>query len=192
CTGHGVPGALMSIIGTNLLDDIVLDKLVYNPSDILERMHRRLIRAMNTNDGGVTQDDGMDISVCCIDNQNRTIEIAAANQFLYIIQNGDIRTVRGNIFSLGEKLREERMPVFHTNSIELLPETMIYMFSDGFQDQFGGKDNRKFMASRFKSLLYENHHLPVGEQYELLDRTFNDWKGSNKQIDDVLVVGIRI
>ncbi|MBI4645265.1 MAG: tetratricopeptide repeat protein [Bacteroidia bacterium] len=192
CTGHGVPGAFMSIIGTNLLDDIILDKQIHHLPEILEKLHYRVIKILDSNEQGTGQDDGMDISLCCFDMENNKIEISSTNQVIYVIQNNILKTYRGTVHSIGEKLRRETQFTCTMTTIEMLTGTTIYMFSDGFQDQFSSKTGRKFLASHFRQLLFDMHHLPMSEQYAVLDNTFREWKGNSKQIDDVLIIGVKI
>ncbi|PLX03492.1 MAG: hypothetical protein C0594_10325 [Marinilabiliales bacterium] len=192
CTGHGVPGAFMSIIGSNILDDLINDKKLSNPSEILQEMHKRVRRTLNISGSDISQDDGMDMMICCINKDERELSIAGANQYAYIIRNQEIQTISGGIYSIGEKTRDNIPPVYETNHFMIDQDTYVYMFSDGYQDQFGGDKNRKFMASNFKKLLYDNHSLGFDNQADVISQNFSNWKRDKKQIDDVLVVGFKL
>lgn len=193
CTGHGVPGAFMSMIGTTLLNEISSEKPGQKPSAILEKLNKGVITALKQNKDGNpdSQDDGMDVTICAINPEEKSIQFSCANHIVYIVNNNTIDTIEGDICSIGGLFSAEDKG-YSNHEFKYKPGTIIYMFSDGYQDQFGGKHNKKFMATRFKELLFENRHLPLEEQREMLDKTFEDWKGSHRQIDDVLVIGIKL
>ena len=195
CTGHGVPGAFMSMIGNTLLNEIVIDKEESVPSEILEKLNTGVIKALNQNielGSGQTQDDGMDISLCCIDFNSKRVEIACANHSAYIIDGDRIELVQGELYSIGGMFTNNVSRKYTNYSCPLKKGMQIYMFSDGYQDQFGGPKNKKFLASKFKDLLYANKDRMMAEHTEILDMTFETWKGRNKQIDDVLVLGLSL
>jgi serine phosphatase RsbU (regulator of sigma subunit) len=197
CTGHGVPGAFMSMIGSTLLNEIVIDKEESIPSEILEKLNTGVIKALNQNiensgDFTQTQDDGMDISLCCIDLNTQRIEIACANHGAYIIDGDRIELVQGELYSIGGMFTNNVARKYTNYSCPLKKGMQVYMFSDGYQDQFGGPKNKKFLASKFKELLYSNKNIKMSEHVDILDTTFETWKGRNKQIDDVLVLGITL
>ncbi|MBE9469403.1 MAG: SpoIIE family protein phosphatase [Bacteroidetes bacterium] len=192
-TGHGVPGAFMSMIGNTLLNEIVINEKVYKPSLILEKLNSGIIKVLNqeieTDD---VQNDGMNISICCIDKINKQIEIANADQMAYLIRDNNVITIDADIFSVGGNF-SRKFDVRFTNRIFDYKEgDMLYLFSDGYQDQFGGKNNTKFMASNFKQLLLSLSKIEIQKQFETLNDTFFKWKGNTRQIDDVLVIGIRL
>jgi len=197
CTGHGVPGAFMSMIGNTLLNEIVIDKEESIPSEILEKLNTGVIKALNqnqeiNNSQTQTQDDGMDISLCCIDLNTQRVEIACANHGAYIIDGERIELIQGELYSIGGMFTNNVQRKYTNYSCPLKKGMQIYMFSDGYQDQFGGPKNKKFLASKFKELLYANREVSMLEHPEILDSTFESWKGRNKQIDDVLVLGITL
>ncbi len=206
CTGHGVPGAFMSIIGNTLLNEIVNNKKVHSPAKILEELNAGVVYSLNQGpDREGSQDDGMDITMCCIDKLKKEIQIASANHTSYIIssdnaqispdaanKSGQIRTIQGDIFSIGGMFSLKPDQSFKNHLINIEKETIIYMFSDGYQDQIGGKEGEKFMADKFKKMLLENHHLEMQEQLNMINQTYDNWKGNRKQIDDILVIGIRV
>jgi len=197
CTGHGVPGAFMSMIGNTLLNEIVIDKEESVPSEILEKLNTGVIKALNQNidnsgDITQTQDDGMDISLCCIDLNTQRIEIACANHGAYIIDGDRIELIQGELYSIGGMFTNNVQRKYTNYSCPLKKGMQIYMFSDGYQDQFGGPKNKKFLASKFKELIYANKDIQMTEHADILNSTFETWKGRNKQIDDVLVLGITL
>ncbi len=193
CTGHGVPGAFMSMIGTTLLNEICHKAKNQKPSSILEKLNKGIINALKQNKDGnpESQDDGMDITLCCIDKEDSSIQLSCANHIVYMINGDNIDSVEGDICSIGG-LFSAHDKGYANFEYKFKPGTKIYMFSDGYQDQFGGEHNKKFMATRFKELLYANRGLSMQEQFNVLDTTFEEWKGTNRQIDDVLVIGIEL
>lgn len=198
CTGHSIPGAFMSMIGNTLLNEIVNEKNITKPSEVLNQLNKGIIQALQQEDGGA--DDGMDITLCCIDKKNRKLQFACANHLSYIIipgNNGEseLKTIGGDIYSIGGpfmSLRRKNVTGFTDKTVELKNNTVVYLFSDGFQDQFGGMDNTKFMSQRFKKLLYDNHKKDMHDQQLIMETAFDEWKGDYRQIDDVLLIGVRI
>ncbi|MCK5823134.1 MAG: SpoIIE family protein phosphatase, partial [Bacteroidales bacterium] len=192
-TGHGVPGAFMSMIGNTLLNEIVINEKIQKPSLILEKLNLGIIKALNQekkNDD--VQNDGMNISICCIDKENKKIEIANADQMAYLIRKGEVITIDADIFSVGGNF-SRKIDVSFTNKIFSYKDgDMLYLFSDGFQDQFGGNNNTKFMASNFKNILLDLSKAEINNQFQIISNTFHKWKGNTRQIDDVLVIGIRL
>lgn len=193
CTGHGVPGAFMSMIGATLLQQITYKKL-RTPGEILDKLNLGVRSALNQreNTSPDSQEDGMDITLCLIDKETHTLQIAAANHVAYLVYDGIIDTIEGDMSAIGGSSAIENPVEFTNHTITYKPGTRLYMFSDGYQDQFGGEHNKKFLGTHFKKLLFESCDLPMDKQAELLDSTFENWKGSLKQIDDVLVVGIEL
>lgn len=194
CTGHSVPGAFMSMIGNTMLNEIVNEKKHYDPAQILKELNKGIITTLKQKRGDAdSQDDGMDITLCRIDYAGSMLHIASANHVTHVFQNGKHSAIEGDIFSIGGIFSAEGEELTYTNHlIPLSSDTEVYMFSDGFQDQFGGEDGKKFLASRFRTMLEEIHTADMGKQeLEIADR-FAKWKGDRRQIDDVLVIGIRI
>ncbi len=193
CTGHSVPGAFMSRIGNTLLNGIVNEKKIFQPTEILTKLNAGVIQALKQHDpDGGTQDDGMDVSLCCIDKENKEIEFANANHNSIIISNGKLIVVEGAIFSIGGMFSSGDNVKFHSRKISIEKETSLFLFSDGYQDQFGGDNNQKFRVEQLEKIIYENRHLNMEEQGQIIESTFDQWKGDAKQIDDVLVIGIKL
>ena len=189
CTGHGVPGAFMSMIGNDLLNGIVDLRGISDPAKILKELHKGVTKALKQQE--TDNKDGMDMALCVIDYGKAKVEFAGAKNPLVYIQNNELFYIRGDKNPVGGTQRKgERNFTKHT--VSLNAPTTFYIFSDGFQDQFGGHQGRKFMLKRFKKLLLEIHQKPMEEQRDILEKTFLDWQGEHKQIDDVLVIGFTI
>ena len=188
CTGHGVPGAFLSMIGYNLLDEII-DKGVHKPGRILQELNRGIRRALRQDE--TDNRDGMDMALCVWDPQKKTIEFSGAKNPLVYICSGELTRIRGDKESIGGGTNYDQE--FTTHEIPVESTTWVYMFSDGFIDQFGGNDGRKFMIKNFTELLQHIHELPACEQREILKITFNEWKRQEfPQVDDVLVMGCKL
>ncbi|MBI5219189.1 MAG: PAS domain S-box protein [Bacteroidia bacterium] len=192
CTGHGVPGAFMSMIGNTLLNKIVNEENIYDPEMILHKLNIGIIESLNQgSDYSEIQDDGMDISVCLADMKKNELIISCANQIAFIIENGKVRSIRGSIYSIGGLISYKSSPVFHNDKFKIDKGTTVYLISDGYQDQFGGVDYDKFGILRFESLLGSIHRLPMKEQQKILEQTHEEWRDKRNQTDDILVLGFR-
>ncbi|HRX67447.1 MAG TPA: SpoIIE family protein phosphatase, partial [Tenuifilaceae bacterium] len=189
CTGHGVPGAFLSMIGYNLLDDI-LNRGIIKPGLILKELNSGIRKALRQDE--TDNRDGMDMALCVIDPQTKTVEFAGAKNPLIYITNGEAVRMRGDKDSIGGGTVNTDYE-FTTQIIDAKNPTWIYVFSDGFIDQFGGNDGRKFMIKNFTELLQHIHQFPACEQREILKITFNEWKRKEyPQVDDVLVIGFKV
>lgn len=189
CTGHGVPGAFMSILGSNLLNEIVLARQNTNPSTILEEMNKGVRNTLNQADSD--NQDGMEMAICVIDLENRELEYAGAGMPLVYFEGGKQHIIKADRKAIGGKNRKTGIS-YTTHSIPFFEPIECYIFSDGFRDQFGGSNSQKFMMKRFKHLLADVHSHPMETQQQIISKTFNDWIGQNSQIDDVLLIGLRI
>lgn len=189
CTGHGVPGAFMSMIGYNLLNEIVARR-IYSPAKILEALNNGVKNALKQET--TRNSDGMDITICRIRKKVGVVEFSAAMNPMYYCQNGEIHEIEGGLFSVGGDELELGMVSYPSETVKIISPTTFYIFSDGFYDQFGGSDGHKFMSKRFKDYLYSIHHLPMQEQFAALDHKFKEWMGNHEQVDDVLVIGFRL
>jgi serine phosphatase RsbU (regulator of sigma subunit) len=189
CTGHGVPGAFMSMLGVAFLNEIVNKDQVTEPDIILNRLREKVISALQQQ--GITGEarDGMDISIVCIDGEKKKLQYAGAFNPLISIRKGELIETEA-----------DRMPIaiydimhpFKKNEITLEKGDIFYIFSDGFIDQFGGPDGKKINMKRFKNLLLDIHKHPIKMQKEMLNRSFDEWKGDLQQVDDVTIIGIAI
>ncbi len=190
CTGHGVPGALMSMIGNALLREIILLNQIYNPAKILYALDEGIISTLNQGGAEKERKDGMAISICKIIPSKNEISFASSQQSLIHIGKRGTQEIKGEFFSIGDYEVKDKKFENHTFSYE--KEEMIYLFSDGYLDQFGGSDNRKFMKKRFIDLLQEISHLEGAFQKAALEKNLAAWKGDKNQTDDVMVIGIRL
>jgi serine phosphatase RsbU (regulator of sigma subunit)/uncharacterized protein HemY len=190
CTGHGVPGAFMSLIGNNLLNQIVLNMGVTMPEVILSAMNAGVNDVLQQKQ---TQNrDSMDVALCVIDLRNKVLEFAGAKSPLLYIQNNQLYFIKGNRSTVGDIEREEEIKTFVKHVVDISVPTTFYLFSDGFPDQFGGKEGRKFLIKNFRELLLGISQRPMKEQDMLIQATFRDWIGNHPQIDDVTLIGVKL
>ena len=189
CTGHGVPGAFLSMIGYNLLDDIVF-RGIHKPGAILRELNNGIRRTLRQDE--TDNRDGMDMALCVVDTKTNTVEFSGAKNPLVYVVNNEVNRIRGDKESIGGGM-DYRNDEFTTHVIKVESPTWFYMFSDGFIDQFGGPDGRKFMIKNFIDLLAGISILPPDQQREILKNTLKDWLGTKfPQVDDILVVGFKI
>jgi len=197
CTGHGVPGAFMSMLGISFLNKIVNEKEILEPNIILDSLRANIVKALKQSVDGVTK-DGMDISVCVIDNKKQTLEFASANNSMYMIRNNELTEIEAD--SMPVAIYDNMKP-FNKIVINIEPDDVFYMFSDGYADQFGGPKSKKFKYSNLKKLFLKIHKMPMQEQKKYLNDTIVKWMnfpdkytGEDKhfQIDDILIFGIRV
>lgn len=194
CTGHGVPGAFMSIIGNNLLERVVVQKKLLNPAAILEALDVAIIEALNQRGRRDDSFDGMDIALCAIDDGSNILEYAGAHRPLLHIVGREITKIKPTKRSIGGAQKVTVNP-FVTNKIEVKKGDIIYAFSDGYPDQMGGPRGRKFMMKNLQEELKNIHHIPINEQKDYLDETIEIWMNSYKnkysQVDDILIIGVQ-
>lgn len=212
CTGHGVPGAFVSMLGISFLNEITQYSKVWESdkkaSQILELLRNKVKVALRQQDEATNSRDGMDLALCIIDLDTKVMQFAGANNPLCIIRNAPINDSNVSIrksetkggFTISQ-IKADPMPIgvyskerpFNNYEIQLQSNDKLYLFSDGFIDQFGGNEGKKFMTSNFRSLLLDIHSQTMDKQKETLEKTLKEWMGNNyKQIDDVLVMGIKI
>ncbi len=190
CTGHGVPGAFMSMIGAEILNTIVLSQNVTDAAEILN-LQNKYIRAALKQDTSDNQ-DGMDMALCVIDKEKGIVEFAGAkNPLIYITKDGELHKIRGDRQSIGG-FQYTKQVNFTKHTIEIDSPMWFYIFSDGYQDQFGGAERRKFMTRNFYDLLHSIHDLPMDEQKRVLEETLETWMGGTSQTDDILVIGFKL
>jgi tetratricopeptide (TPR) repeat protein/serine phosphatase RsbU (regulator of sigma subunit) len=201
CTGHGVPGAFMSMLGTSFLREIVQKENITHTGVILRKLREEIIKALKQKGESGEQKDGMDMAIVSINHNTNTIQFSGANNPLYILSNRSINNLEPlKGFENFYEIKPDKMPIaiyekmgdFTTHEIQLEKGDQLYMFSDGFADQFGGPKGKKFKYKPFKRLFSENIDRPMKEQEELLNKAFETWKGDLEQIDDVVVLGIKI
>ena len=187
CTGHGIPGAFMSIIGFDLLRNITKNKAIDNPAEILNQLNKGVAETFKDNEESQVN-DGMDLAFCVIDRKRKILEYAGAFNPIYIVRDNNIIELKGDRFAVGLASQNQS---FTLHTMELFDEDMIYMFSDGYVDQFGGPQGKKFKTRRFRHILLNIHKLPLSNQQEILKSSFDNWKGELEQVDDILVIGLK-
>jgi serine phosphatase RsbU (regulator of sigma subunit) len=191
CTGHGVPGAFMSIIGFELFRKITNIEGLTRPSDILNRLNDDFHEIFKDVDNVVLR-DGMDVAFCSIDKKDMILEYAGAFNPLYLIRDNKIMEVKGDRFAIGLDETNFREQTFKNHLIPIQRSDIIYIFSDGFADQFGGPDGKKYKYRRFRHLLLNLHQLPMEKQHEILENNVIEWRGDQDQVDDILVIGVKV
>lgn len=190
CTGHGVPGALLSLIGYFLLNDIVRSRKISDPGLILDQLDEGVTSTLRQDQDDSKTKDGMDIALCKINVENRTVEYAGAHRPLYVMKKGEMEELKGNKFAIGGGIYKNQTN-FTNYKVKLAKGDSIYFCSDGFPDQFGGPENRKFGPKRLRQLITEVYEKPMKEAYKSFDHEWENWKGNEKQTDDVLLIGIK-
>jgi PAS domain S-box-containing protein len=190
CTGHGVPGALISLIGYFLLNNIVNNKEVMVPGEILDLLDKGVTETLRQDSEDSSTRDGMDIALCKINLKTNTLQYAGAHRPLYYLHGGELTEVKGDKFPIGGGQYKSRTN-FTTNTLSLSSGDAVYFCSDGFPDQFGGPDNRKFSPKRIREIIIENAQSDIDTVNRVFDQEFEAWKGNEKQTDDVLMIGIK-
>ena len=207
CTGHGVPGAFMSMLGISFLNEMISRSRFDNAGEFLDRMRKKVKETLKQEGKEMEQKDGMDMSLAIIDNDTLELQYAGAFNPLFIFRKRDIDlddyfselvTMTSDKHNLIE-IKGDRQPIaihdkesdFKTHSLKLEKGDTIYIFSDGYPDQMGGPKGKKFMITKFKQMLLDIQPEPLAKQKEILDQTVEEWKGDIQQIDDILVFGIR-
>jgi serine phosphatase RsbU (regulator of sigma subunit) len=189
CTGHGVPGALMSMIGLKLIEKTINEDNIEIPSRVLAVMNRGLEKTFSREKNiGTIIRDGMDIGLCVIDRKRKKMEYAGAFLPLYLIRDGNLIEIAADKIIIG--MNPDGHP-YRDHEMDLLDNDIFYIFSDGYVDQFGGSENKKFMYRRFRYLLMSIHNFPVNDQKLILEENIKSWMGSNEQVDDMMVIGFR-
>ncbi|TAE09873.1 MAG: hypothetical protein EAZ95_15480 [Bacteroidetes bacterium] len=191
CTGHGVPGAFMTMVASEILNEIVQNNMLTEPDLILNKLHKNIRKALKQTE--TDNRDGMDLALITIDKANKHVQYAGAKNPLIYIQNNELYVIKGDKMPIGGEQREQER-IFTKHKIMIDSPTIFYLFSDGFQDQFGGEQGKKFTVGRLKELFLQIYTLPLPTQQQRLHETFKQWiaRAGEKQIDDVLVAGIRL
>lgn len=198
CTGHGVPGAFMSMIGHDMLNQIIIEKGITSPSDVLNHLESGIRTALKQDLESSENKDGMDIALCSLDMEqdkgaNIELQYAGAFRNLYLVRKDgkEVEEVRADRNSIGGIVSGD-IKKFSNHQLYLNKGDTFYIFSDGYCDQFGGPGGKKFMSRQFQKLLLSMKNLPMREQEQVLDKTFLEWKGNLEQVDDILVIGVRV
>jgi len=191
CTGHGVPGAFMSLIGNTLLNQIVNEKKETKAGVILSKLHDGIVTSLQQASDESLAQDGMDLSLCCIDKATNELTFAGAMNPLYIVDKDGVKVLSGDLMGIGGTIRNKIQTnvKFSEQKIKLEKGASIYLFSDGYMDQFGGDSSEKYNIQRFKDLLLSLQKTPMKDQEKVFKNTLSDWKGNENQTDDILVIG---
>jgi serine phosphatase RsbU (regulator of sigma subunit) len=188
CTGHGVPGAFMSMLGVTMLNEIVNEKHIMIPDQIVENLRQGVIKSLKQVADEDTVKDGMDIAVCTVDFNQNVLWYAGANSPMYLVRGGELTHYRADKMPASIHYR---MQPFTLHKIDIKKGDSFYIFSDGYADQFGGPNQKKFMSAKLKEKLVEISTKPMLEQGEILNEVWEEWRGDNPQVDDVTLIGVR-
>jgi len=190
CTGHGVPGALMSMMAVSKLNESIIEKNLIEPNEILDNVRKGIIASLNPEGSEEESKDGMDCVLCAFDFEDMKLNFAAANNPLWLIRDGAIIEFKPDKMPVGKSPKENEPYTLQT--IQLQKGDTIYIFTDGYADQFGGDKGKKFKYKQLQDLLLKNCNKPMEEQKQLLSTTIEKWMGNLEQVDDILVIGIKI
>jgi serine phosphatase RsbU (regulator of sigma subunit) len=190
CTGHGVPGAFMSLVGDTNLNHIVIQNKITDPAEILNALHDGINSYLKQSE--TDNQDGMDAAIVVIDEENRTIQFAGARNPMIVVGEAGLEVVKADKMSIGGKRKMNLEDQFSSHEIEYKSENTYYIFSDGYADQFGGHKDKKFMVSKLRKLFQEVSSKNMNAQHDTLKNRFNEWKDGFSQTDDVLIIGFRL
>ena len=190
CTGHGVPGALLSILGISFLNEIMQSGTSLNANRILNLMREKVMKALHQTGYGARTKDSIDIGLCVVDCFSGKMQFAGANRPLIMVRNGELTEFKPDKMTIG--VAPVRETPFTNIVIETMPGDSFYLYSDGFSDQFGEVTNKKFKHAQFKRLIESFKDLPMSQQKEYFEKVFMDWKGNTQQVDDVLIFGFKL
>ncbi len=188
CTGHGVPGAFMSMLGVSFLNEIISKHGRLKASEMLNYLRELIITTLSQKES--ESKDGMDIALCVLNNKTKELQFAGAFNPLILIRNGELIETKGDRMPIG--IYGERETDFTNHKLKVKKGDCLYIFSDGFPDQIGGEKGKKFLSKKFKNFLIENHTLPMKEQHKVLHNRITEWMGHYQQVDDILLIGVRI
>jgi serine phosphatase RsbU (regulator of sigma subunit) len=191
CTGHGVPGAFMSLLGINYLNEIVIEQKITQPDLILNALRSAIIEALNPEGSSEAEGkDGMDMVLCKYDFANMQLTFSCANNPLWVYRQEELMEFKADKMPVGKSPKED-MP-FTLQTVALQKGDVVYAFTDGYADQFGGPKGKKFMYKQLKDALASNIALPMKEQKSLLAANMLNWQGNLEQVDDIIIIGVRI
>ena len=189
CTGHGVPGGFMSMLGNSFLNEIVVENKIFKADQILNKLRSKIIHALEQK-GGTQQKDGMDMSLCVWNKLDNTLEFAGANNPLWLLRGKELQEYKADKMPIGLYLETETP--FSSVTIQLQVGDIIYLSTDGYADQFGGPKGKKLKYKPLIESLIKNSALPMAEQKNILDSTFNEWMHKHDQVDDVSLIGVKV
>ncbi len=188
CTGHGVPGAFMTVLGTSILNQIINEMDIMDPAEMLHVLDEKVRDTLGGNEN-IKSEEGMDIGIMVIANKSKQVTYAGANHTLYYVQNQELKAEKANKFPIGGSAHDQKQ--FTSLNIATNPGDIFYLVSDGFQDQFS-PEGKKYMRSHFRNFLHKISSMPIDEQQQAVSGEFSRWKGDEPQTDDVLVIGVRV
>lgn len=191
CTGHGVPGAFLSMIGNDHLNQLVNVEKIEKPDEILNRLHHEMQVTLKQKHGVTENHDGMDVALCALNEKRNKLLFASANRYLYHIRNDELTEIKGDHFNIGGIMHED-VRHYTLHEMKLEKDDVFYIFSDGVSDQFGGDKSKKFGYKRLKETLLDMYEKPMEEQQVIFEKILQEWMGPNDQIDDFLLVGVRV
>jgi len=191
CTGHGVPGAFMSLLGVSFLNEIISKTVILRANEILNQLRGQLIKSLHQTGRCDETRDGMEIGLCVIDFRKKKLQFSGAFRPLYIFRNGVMHEFNGDNMPIG-LYEEEEENSFTCKEIQFENDDTLYMFTDGYVDQMGGENRKTFRSQNFKKILSDIHKYPMQKQKELLEKNLEEWRGVIDQVDDILVVGIKL
>lgn len=188
CTGHGVPGAFMSLLNISIMNELIVERNTASPAKVLDEQKKQIIKALSTQ-SGEDSNDGMDCVLCRFNADRTEVTFAAANSSLWLLRNNEIQKFKGDKMPVGKFLNSDKKFTEHTISLE--KGDIIYTFTDGIIDQFGGENDKKFKQNRLVDLLLKVQHLPMNEQYLAVMTALEQWMGNSEQTDDMLMIGVK-
>jgi len=191
CTGHGVPGAFITILGRMILREIISTQKVSNPSEILEHLDKRILELFHKYGESDIQ-DGMDISIMVFNKVERKFYFSGAKSSIYVVKGNEIIRIKGTKYEIGNYKFKDVDAKFESLVLDVVSGDHVYLMSDGYQDQFGGENLTKIGPRKLQQLLVESSNMPMHDQKEIVQGFFNSWKGTNSQTDDVLMIGIKV
>jgi serine phosphatase RsbU (regulator of sigma subunit) len=191
CTGHGVPGAFMSIMGHSILKQAIFEQKLKQPAEIIHFISKEINILLRQKEKNKAVKDGMDIALLAFHPGNMKLEYAGVHNPLYLVTNNELVHYKADTFPIGE-IFYSKIKAYTNNQVCIKKGDMLYIFSDGFVDQYGGIERKKYMSKRFKELLLSLHKLEISEQKKKLEAEFDSWKANYDQIDDVLIIGFKI
>jgi ligand-binding sensor domain-containing protein/serine phosphatase RsbU (regulator of sigma subunit) len=191
CTGHGVPGAFMSIVGHNILNQALNESPVVVPGTFLDKLNRGVSEALNQTSEDARLRDGMDIALCAVNYKTMELQYAGAYNPLFIIRNGEFIEVKADNIAIGSYI-DNQNTTYTNHKIQLQKGDVIYIFTDGYIDQFGGPDGKKFKLTQFKTMISSLTNVPLQQQSVIIEKSIEQWRGALQQVDDILVIGVKI
>ncbi len=191
CTGHGVPAAFLNVMGNSLLNQIIHEMEITGPGEILKELNKRVLASVRNTDLTSKSDSGMDVAVCLYDRKTRKLTFSGAKRPLYYFSGEKLHILKGDYYPVGGGLYEEKRE-YTEHEVTLQSNDVLYLFTDGIVDQFGGEKDKKFMYFRLRELLHSLVDSPMDKQLAQIKENLETWKGRNEQTDDILIIGIRI